>query len=526
MLSGLKKQLEFERLRSVALISLVYCVLFNSAVVLYKFDYLQATFLAAIIELVKQFFYSYVAAFIMFLGFNITPWMFVFASYVLFLTSAPLSFYLYAYKVVPNYDVIKSAFDTNAQEAWELMSFPVLLWVAVCAAICWHFVKKCTVKSPLLFTMKVITTICFIFTLYNFTSPVYKVLGDYFPTQYVNSSYRYMLENAGFQVSQRVDITQGHNFNSNADEDVIGVLVIGEAARSDHFSLGRYLRRTNPRLEQVDNLFFYQATSCSNVTYRSVTCMLSDTDSTNAEDALHRSTFLSPVSKLGFKTTWIGTQSLRKYFANTTSDNFYDDVNFAIIPGGSSLYRMNAHDEKMLPYFRDLVGHEGKQFFVLHSSGSHWAYDQRYPTQFKQFAPTCSEELDIKKDPWLCPDEKLNNSYDNSILYTDYFLSKVIEELKDKNSFVVYASDHGESLGENGRYVHGGDYVKEQYQIPLIFWMSDKFIETWKMDTEMLKENQQNKVYSHDNILHTILDCLKIESSMVDKKMSLCQQGK
>ncbi len=252
--------------------------------------------------------------------------------------------------------------------------------------------------------------------------------------------------------------------------------------------------------------------------------MLSDTNYRNSEDAMHRSSFLAPVKKLGFETMWIGTQSLRKYFDKSTSESFYDDVNFVIIPGGSTLYRMNAHDEKMLPYFKALVAEHRQQFFVLHMSGSHWAYDARYPESFKQFQPTCSDMGSFQTDPWLCPDENLKNSYDNSILYTDHVLAQVIATLKDKNSFMIYASDHGESLGENGRYVHGGDYTKEQYQIPMMFWVSDSFIKSRELSVKKLQKLTVRKNISHDNILHTVLDCLKIENSMVDKAMSLCRE--
>ena len=169
----------------------------------------------------------------------------------------------------------------------------------------------------------------------------------------------------------------------------------------------------------------------------------------------------------------------------------------------------------MLPYFESEIAKTNKSLIVLHTTGSHWNYSARYPQKFSKFAPSC-DELSGKRDHSACGIDRLVNSYDNSILYTDYFLSEVIERLQGKNAFVIYVSDHGESLGEDGFYGHGGDIRPEQMKVPLLVWFSDKFLKN-----KSLKTNIQP--LSHDNIFHSLLHCSDVKSEIIDPEMSLCQ---
>jgi len=148
------------------------------------------------------------------------------------------------------------------------------------------------------------------------------------------------------------------------------------------------------------------------------------------------------------------------------------------------------------------------------------ALDKKIPLLRSNRAVDKSAKIDASG----CSNEELVNSYDNSILYTDYFLSEVINRLKDKNAFLIYASDHGESLGECGRLTHGADgYFKEQREVPIMVWFSEEYKKTHPEKWAAV-ESFQKQTISHDNIFHSILDCLSIESEIVDKSLSLCQK--
>ncbi|MES2214573.1 MAG: phosphoethanolamine transferase, partial [Pseudomonadota bacterium] len=310
-----------------------------------------------------------------------------------------------------------------------------------------------------------------------------------------------------------------------AEGDIVGVLVIGESARYDHFGINNYQRDTTPNLTKTSNLFTFKAKAIANLTYLSVPYMISKSPMDKIESATHETSFLSVLTKLGFNTGWIGTQSILKYLKGHDAETMYDEVNISIIPGGSALYPMNAHDEVLLPYFENFIKDGGKEFMVLHTSGSHWNYVMRYPEEYEKFKPTCPYQA--KTDHTYCTPEGLINSYDNSILYTDAILARVIEKLKDKNAFLIYASDHGESLGEGGVYGHGSDMTFEQLTIPFIFWASDKFFENNPGLKQSLGKMQEAGVeLSHDYIFHSVLDCSGVKSNAINQDLSLCHPSK
>lgn len=227
--------------------------------------------------------------------------------------------------------------------------------------------------------------------------------------------------------------------------------------------------------------------------------------------------FLSIFNKLGWKSIWIGTQTLARYFRGHKS-SIYDDVNIAIIPGGSALYKLNDHDEVMLPYLDNIFNEKGKSIVVIHTSGSHWNYGARYPKSHSYFKPVCEEESG-KKDHSACSYEGLINSYDNSIRYTDFILNEIISKLEDKNAFLIYVADHGESLGDDGFYGHGSfEFRKEQKEVPFITWFSDKYLER----NPGLKNLKLKSKISHDNVFHSMLDCASISGNLVDKDLSIC----
>jgi glucan phosphoethanolaminetransferase (alkaline phosphatase superfamily) len=321
-------------------------------------------------------------------------------------------------------------------------------------------------------------------------------------------------------VPKKIDISNLYQFSDLSDDNIVGVLVIGESARYDHFGINGYERNTTPLISKIPNLFSFKASACANITYNSVPCMLTRFTGKEIDRVMEESGFLSILTKLGFNTDWIGTQSLLQYFKSIDSNTAYDEVNMAILPGGSALYKMNDYDEVMLPYLENILTKQGKKFIVLHTSGSHWNYAARYPENYKIFTPTCSSKSKI--DQSSCTIEELINSYDNSILYTDYILDQIIKLLTDKNAFMIYVSDHGESLGEDGVFAHGSHMTLEQTTIPLIFWSSNSFIEHHpKLLNNLSKRMNQN--LSHDNIFHSTLDCAGIEGEIIDKSMSLCR---
>jgi len=160
---------------------------------------------------------------------------------------------------------------------------------------------------------------------------------------------------------------------------------------------------------------------------------------------------------------------------------------------------------------------------VLHQKGSHGpTYFKRYPEEFKKFTPVCAtSELQN------CSQEQIVNAYDNTILYTDYFLAQVIAFLKqhadEYNGAMLYVSDHGESLGENNVYLHGLPYFmapSQQTHVPMVAWLSPQFQQVKGLDGACLAQKKDGE-YSHDNLFHTVLGMMGVATQAYDAKLDI-----
>jgi glucan phosphoethanolaminetransferase (alkaline phosphatase superfamily) len=514
MLNKLLVQLFRCNIKAAALLSLVYCLLFNSSIILFKFDYYKADLAFGVLELLKDFIQIFIANFIIFLGLSLTRPLFIVGSLFLFFTGAISSYSIFFFKIFPTKQIIRALFENEVSESVEILSVRVVIWVIFALLISLRLSIKTKTKQSI-----ILPSICLVIFISNIIMPQYKVLRSYFPIQYLHNSYLYYLDK--FHSPEKKDISQEVDFTIFSDDDIIGIIVVGEAARYDHFSLNGYERETTPLLAKIPNLVSFEAEAHANLTYLSVPYMFSNLPRDKISEAIYETSVLSILTKLGIETSWVGSQSLLKYLQGYTKDNIYHEVNMAIIPGGSALYQMNALDEVMLPYFDKIIEMKGKKFVVLHTSGSHWNYSARYPKEFEHFKPVCASE--VKMDHTVCSKDELVNIYDNSVLYTDYILDQVIERLKGRNAFLIYVSDHGESLGEEGRYTHGAQPMpKEQTSIPFIFWGSDKFLSQHPALLENLKASR-NQILNHNYIFHSSLGCMGIESNIINQGLNLCK---
>ncbi|MGL5392457.1 MAG: phosphoethanolamine transferase, partial [Shewanella sp.] len=163
-------------------------------------------------------------------------------------------------------------------------------------------------------------------------------------------------------------------------------------------------------------------------------------------------------------------------------------------------------------------------FITLHVIGSHGpTYFQRYPPEHRQFLPDC-QRSDIQN----CTSEQLINTYDNTILYTDYILSEVIKQLKQNNerfdTAMLYLSDHGESLGEKGMYLHGTPYSiapNEQINIPMLAWMSEDFSQENRLNTTCLTEQAKSGRFSHDNLFDSLLGLMNVNTAVYQQPLDI-----
>lgn len=520
MIKFIQKQLDMPLIKTALIFALIYGLMFNTSVVLYKYEYYQASFFSAVFELLKQFIYAYIATFVFFMGLAIHRILFIAGSVFLFLTGGVASYYLFYFGIAPTEKMMPAIYGTEMSEISELISATIIIWVIFSLSICIFGIKHFNPQTTKSFCSRILMALCLFLAINNIVSPQFKVLKTYFPIQYLHNSYVYFF---GSKDHVRLDISKKFDFKiTNNNDDIVGILVIGESARYSNFGINGYERDTTPLLEKIDNLFSFQGHSCENITHLSVACLLSRHDEQNLDKTKSETGVLSVLTSLGYDTTWISTQSINKYYAKN-ENTLYDEVKFSLIPGGSILYAMNAHDGLMLPYIEKRLERKGKKFITVQLSGSHWNYAERYPEEFTKFKPV--QKKNAKLDQASCDREELINSYDNSILYTDFFLASLIKLLENKNAFLIFASDHAESLGENGRLGHGSEFAPEQRDIPFMIWFSAGFEQSYP-DLVNSVNSHKGQIIAHDYIFHSVLHCLGIESEIIDLNYSLCSSKK
>ena len=297
------------------------------------------------------------------------------------------------------------------------------------------------------------------------------------------------------------------------------VLVVGETARAENFSLNGYSKNTNPKLSQQDILNFSRVSSCGTATAVSVPCMFSGMPRKEYEERLasHREGLLDIAQRAGYQVTWIDN--------NSGCKGTCDRVNQFKIP--EPLQQKWCKDKEcfddilidsLKAYLATIPQDDNRpRLIVLHQMGSHGpAYYKRVPAQFKVFKPTCDTNA-IQG----CSRDALLNSYDNTLLYTDYVLDSLIETLKNTTKYQTalwYLSDHGESTGESGMYLHGAPYAiapTQQTHIPMLMWFSTAWQHQAKQQVKCLAQQGRQEL-SQDNLFPTMLSLLDVKSKVID----------
>ncbi len=393
------------------------------------------------------------------------------------------------FKVLVNEDIIISTFDTflegNVNELNELLTFNFIATVLVLGVLPSIFLIKIKINYPDNIFKEIlqrgfIIGLCFgflgliVFSNYKNVSLIARknekinrvIIPTYTISSIKNLYKKYYLTPSEVKIFVK-KATAVQDLKRN-----IMILVLGETARSDRFSLGGYERETNPRLKEIGVQFYKNVESCGTITAYSVPCIfyLDKYSSYSPAKARYQQNVLDVVNMApNHKVIWLENNSSCKHVCDRIETLDYmnlkkDEYN----PGQKDEYLIG-ETKKVL----DKYNKEKNLLIVLHTMGSHGPrYHNRYPKEFEKFKPACNSN-----SPEKCETSILNNSYDNTIYYTDHVIAELIGLLKkyetQTNIGLFYVSDHGESLGENGIYLHGlpkSFAPKEQTHVPFIWW--------------------------------------------------------
>jgi lipid A ethanolaminephosphotransferase len=313
--------------------------------------------------------------------------------------------------------------------------------------------------------------------------------------------------------------------NSTPQQPPLLVFVLGETARSQSFSLNGYSRNTNPLLARENVTSFTHVSSCGTSTAESLPCMFSHLGRTDFAKRSHEfENMLDVLQRAGLAVLWMDNQSgckgqcARVPYVNTSDLKLPEYCEGDECRDTVMLARIDAELAK-LPAERRARG----TVVVMHQMGSHGpAYFKRTPAEFKKFTPECTDTSLSQ-----CDRAQVVNAYDNTLVFTDYFLSRVIAWLKTHEKTttpaMLYVADHGESLGEKNMYLHGLPYSvapPEQTTVPLITWLSPEFEQRSRVSTRCM-QTQRDKPLSHDNLFHSVLGLMAVQTSVYQRERDL-----
>ncbi|NTX68186.1 phosphoethanolamine transferase EptA [Lelliottia amnigena] len=452
---------------------------------------------------------------------------------------AGATYFMHTYGAVIDKNMMVNVFETNSQEATALVTPQMLLWIAgigLIPSIALLFIRVRSGKWWYTLLMRLAAFLGALMVIILVASVFYKDYASLFrnnksivkmvtPANYVSAMMKYSQERwfAGDQTLVRIgqDAHKGPAILAQKKKTVL-ILVVGEASRAANYSLNGYERDTNPQLKQQNVINFPHASSCGTETAVSVPCMFSGMPRKkyDADLAHHQEGLLDVLAHAGVNVLWRENDGGCKGACNRVPhtdmtqwklDQFckdkscIDDVNF---------YRLD----------NVLDGLKQDTVLVIHLMGSHGpAYYQRYPQAYRRFTPTC--DTNQIQD---CDHQALINTYDNTILYTDSVLGKTIDTLKARqatmNTALIYLSDHGESLGENGVYLHGTPYLlapEQQTHIPFMFWLSPDYVKNFRVNETCLREQAAKQSVSQDNLFSTVLGMMNIKSSVYQPQMDI-----
>lgn len=446
------------------------------------------------------------------------------------LTSALVFYAALHYGTVFDYGMIQNSVETDQAEAFSYLNIQSVIHFCVLGLLPALFIAKTKIvtqgySQAVLARLKlfagafiILLTIVFFFyqdyaAVGRNNSHVKKFIN---PTQYLYSGakyikYNYLESEIPFKT---LDIAP---IDTSPTENEVMVFVLGETARAQNFSSNGYLKNTNQYTSKYEITSFENMFSCGTATAVSVPCMFSSMtrDNFDRRHADKQQNVLDLIQLAGFDVQWINNNGCKNVCDRIPTINIDLSQNNPLCDGNY------CQDETLLlPLEQKLASlSSNKTIIVLHMMGSHGpTYFKRYPNEHRKFTPDCA-----RSDIQNCSSEQLINTYDNTIAYTDFVLSKVIEQLeklpKKYKTSMLYVSDHGESLGESGVYLHGLPYSfspQQQRHIPMLLWSNNN-----QHQTSCVKQQAKNQKFSHDNLFHSLLGWLSISSTAYQSQLDI-----
>ncbi|SIP94171.1 lipid A ethanolaminephosphotransferase [Aeromonas sp. RU39B] len=465
----------------------------------------------------------------------------------LLLTGSLASFAMLKYGVVFDSSMLRNVVETNPGEAGSYLNASSVIWFVFTGLLPAALLALTRIQYPQGWwrssAQRIGALVCSVVVVAAIASLYYqdyasvgrnnKVLQhQIIPSSYVHAGWklfrnRYLVTREPYRQlgtdAQQVATTSN-------DKPTLLVLVVGETARAQNYALNGYGRDTNPFTSKEPGVIsFAKVQSCGTATAISVPCMFSNMTRSHfdADKAANQDGALDILQRAGVSVLWKENDGGCKGVCNRVPTIVIDPAKYPGLCQGEACL-----DATLLDGLdSQIAGMKGNRLVALHLMGSHGpTYFRRYPAEQRAFTPDCP-----RSDIQNCSGEELVNTYDNTIRYTDWMLSELITHLKGLSAQyrvgLVYLSDHGESLGEKGLYLHGTPYAlapQEQTHVPMMMWFSPEFAKSKGLDQKCLASEAQSGSFSQDNLFHSLLGVMDVQTSVYEPGMDLfkpCRAG-
>lgn len=456
---------------------------------------------------------------------------------LLVLVSAGASYFMNSYGIVIDYNMLTNMLQTDVAEATELFNGRLLLWLLLLGVLPALLISRMPTR-PLawrrelagkLGSMAVLLGVFAVLVMSQY-QPYASLIRNHrevrlmlVPSNVVGAVHGYLKRELAAPVTLEVVGADAHRISAVGvtHRPRVTVVVVGETARAANFSLNGYARPTNPELAERDVINYPQASSCGTATAVSVPCMFQDVGRADYKESMagNREGMLDVLQRAGVGVLWRDNNSGCKGACDRVPSEDVSHLKLAEFCADGE-----CHDEALLHNLQTyLDGLTRDTVVVLHMKGSHGpAYYKRYPAAFERFTPVCKNvQLD------RCDTASIVNAYDNSLLYTDHVLAATIDLLHNNaarlDTAMLYMSDHGESLGELGMYLHGVPYAmapSEQTHVPMVLWFSDGMQRSSGISADCLRQ-QAGQPVSQDNLFHSVIGLMGVRTSVYQPQLDI-----
>ena len=441
---------------------------------------------------------------------SINKYVFSVSFPLLMVLSTIIAYYRYTLHLTLMPEVIELLLENDLRTSIDLVSWQLIIWVLLAFSVSFYIIMlRFRMKHIPCKWLHLFISFLIIFVPLNMEMSI-NAIAKRIPYSIFFNIAEY-IDNHRSVASERPDFDGIAKCNTDT---MTVVFIIGESLRASSMQINGYERETTPLLCKEKNVVsMSNIYSDYNLTHLSIPHFMTRSDEKHPDRAYTERSFVSLMKHAGYSTAWLANQESIKSFLYFMKE--CDRLKY-VSSGKVSYIYDKWLDTDLLPYLDDeLSRNEPRKMIILHTVGSHWYYNTHFTDEYQKFMPITNSKI-ISSNTF----EQIRNSYDNTILYSDYFWNQVINRLRKTNAILIYLSDHGECMGEDGHFIHGSVDNEPQHLPGCFVWYSDIFASKYSSKVDALLSNK-DKRYKSYFLFHSILDAADIKTAYVENHLNI-----